>query len=431
MASLSRDASGYRVQFFVDGKRYGIRITAKKQAEAFQRRVEILDEAKRLGQSLDAETADWVAKLGDDAAALLAQAGLIRQRTTTLLGPYLDEYLARRTDLKPNTVRNLQVCGRRLVEFFGEGRDLRTITRGDADAWVIHLRQKWADGTVGRTVGRAKQLFRAAVRSEMIASNPFADAKAPPQVNRDRDFFVGRELIAKVIDACPNAEWRLIVALCRFGGLRCPSELLPLRWSDVDWDRGRFLVHSPKTEHHPGGESRWVPIFPELRPFLNAAWDALGDAAGEFVIARYRRTNANLATQLKRFIHRAGEKPWPKLFQNMRATRETELARDYPRHVACAWIGNSESVAQKHYLQVTDDDFKRAAEASKLGAILVHQVENRPENGAVSVQSPLDGVCQEATQPFMDEQVLQVLARVVKMWQGRPVPLVGLEPTTR
>ena len=61
--------------------------------------------------------------------------------------------------------------------------------------------------------------------------------------------------------------------LCRIGGLRCPSELLPLTWGDVDWENNRLTVHSPKTEHHAGGESRVIPIFPELLPHLEEAYD--------------------------------------------------------------------------------------------------------------------------------------------------------------
>jgi len=56
----------------------------------------------------------------------------------------------------------------------------------------------------------------------------------------------------------------------------------------------------------------------------------------------------------------AGLEPWPKLFQNLRATRETELAETYPMHVVCAWIGNSAAIAAKHYLQVTDEHFDKA-----------------------------------------------------------------------
>ena len=70
---------------------------------------------------------------------------------------------------------------------------------------------------------------------------------------------------------------------------------------------------------------------------------------------------ANLRTQLMRIIKRAGLPPWPKLFHNLRASRETELAAEYPIHVACAWIGNSAAIAAKHYLQVTDADYDRGA----------------------------------------------------------------------
>ena len=53
---------------------------------------------------------------------------------------------------------------------------------------------------------------------------------------------------------------------------------------------------------------------------------------------------------------------WPKLFQNLRSTRETELSETYSVHVFCQWIGNSVPVAAKHYLQVTDVHFQQAAQ---------------------------------------------------------------------
>src|SRR5262249_26215266 len=88
------------------------------------------------------------------------------------------------------------------------------------------------------------------------------------------------------------APQRAAVALCRFGGLRCPSELMPLRWDEVNWERGRFLVHSPKTEHHEGGRERWVPIFPELRPYLEDAFER-AEPGTVYMVNRHRDTNAN------------------------------------------------------------------------------------------------------------------------------------------
>ena len=82
--------------------------------------------------------------------------------------------------------------------------------------------------------------------------------------------------------------------------------------------------------------------------------------SAEPVITMRRASNSNLRTQLIRIIRRAGLEPWPRLFQNLRATRETELAQQFPMHVVCEWIGNSQLVAVKHYLQVTDADYQRA-----------------------------------------------------------------------
>jgi hypothetical protein len=58
-------------------------------------------------------------------------------------------------------------------------------------------------------------------------------------------------------------------------------------------------------------------------------------------------------------------KPWPRLFQNLRASRQTELTEMFPLHVVCAWIGNSEAIAVNHYLSVTDDHFKKALSISE------------------------------------------------------------------
>jgi len=60
----------------------------------------------------------------------------------------------------------------------------------------------------------------------------------------------------------------------------------------------------------------------------------------------------------------AGVAQWPKLFVNLRASRETELMRTEPTHIVHAWLGNSKEVAEDHYLMVTDEDFDRVAKGT-------------------------------------------------------------------
>ncbi|MEX2169667.1 MAG: hypothetical protein WD851_10170 [Pirellulales bacterium] len=114
-----------------------------------------------------------------------------------------------------------------------------------------------------------------------------------------------------------------------------------------------------------------MPVFPELRPYLQAVLDELLEdfdpklkrLSEQPVITRYRESNANLRTQLQRILNRAGVKQWEKLFQNLRSTRQTELEDKFPNHVVCAWIGNSEKVAKEHYLQVTDFHYEAACQS--------------------------------------------------------------------
>lgn len=70
--------------------------------------------------------------------------------------------------------------------------------------------------------------------------------------------------------------------------------------------------------------------------------------------------NANLRTQLLRIIERAKVKPWDKVFQNLRASCETELMKRHEIHVVAAWIGHAPRVALRHDLQVTAADFEAA-----------------------------------------------------------------------
>jgi len=169
--------------------------------------------------------------------------------------------------------------------------------------------------------------------------------------------------------------WKVILALSRYGGLRTPSETLSLRWEDIDWEMNRMSIPEPKVEHHEGRGIRSCPIFPELRPILDEAFEIFGDKS-EYVVAapQYRAAantamgwkNSNLRTEMTRLLRRAGVSGWPRLFHSMRASRQTELQREFPLHVVCSWLGNSPRISQQSYLLVTEDDFAKAAGVAKV-----------------------------------------------------------------
>lgn len=370
MASITKEPNGRRkIQFLnASRKRKSIRLgkVPQRTAEVVKLRVECLLAAELSGHTVDDETARWLATVDDRLRRKLARVGLVvpdqGNKRGTKLQEFLTAYMATRTDVKTMTVHNLKQAAGYLVEYFKPDKLLRDITPGDADEWRRWMLAKLGENTVRRHCGRSKQFFRAAVRKRLIAENPFGDMKeCKVLANESRFYFVTQAETQAVLDACPDDEWRLLVVLARYGGLRTPSESLLLRLNDVDWEHDKITVTSPKTEHHAGGGSRVIPLFPEIRPFLEAI-DFAAPPGTEFFINRYRDSNSNLRTQLQRIIKKAGIEPWGKPFQNMRSTRETELAETFPIHVVCKWIGNTEAVAKKHYLQTTEEHFEKAAQ---------------------------------------------------------------------
>jgi len=367
MASISYDKkTGRRAVQFVgdDGKRRTVRLgkVNKRQAETAKGYIEDLVACKVTGTAPKRTTAEWLSGLPDLIVRRLERVGLItpqKRRECLTVVEWIRQYIESRTDVKPRTRVNLEQAEKDLAGLFAS-KHLDEITPGDAEDFRVYLKSRGlAEGTIRRRCKRAKQFFIAAVKRKLIAENPFADIKCGDYANQTRYYFVSQEESWAMLNACPDAEWRLIFALCRFGGLRCPSEVLRLTWADIDWARDRFTVHASKTEHHADGGIRQVPIFPELAPYLAECFEQ-AEPGIKHVITRYRDGNTNLRTQLHRIIKRAGLTPWPKVFQNLRSTRETELTESFPIHVVCKWIGNSTQVANKHYLQTTDEHFARA-----------------------------------------------------------------------
>ncbi len=233
MASISTDSSGLRrLEFFnAAGKRERMHLgrMSMRDAERVKTFVEKLVNSEITRETIDGETARWVATVGDVLAKKLAKKGLIRPRASATMAAFIDGYVKGRTDLKPLTVIKFNATKGYLVEFFGADRPLRDISAGEADEWRVFLVDKrMSENTIRKHAQIAKQFFTAAVRKKLIEANPFSDLKSTVQANPERFHFVSRAAADKVLAACPDTEWKVIFALSRFGGLRCPSEHLAL-----------------------------------------------------------------------------------------------------------------------------------------------------------------------------------------------------------
>lgn len=395
-----------RVDFTgLDGKRRYIRLgsVSDKSARSFADRIQEILEAATLGRPLDVSTAQWLAKRPSTMTAKLVTAGLIHppEKTTpvdTKLGAFADAYLQRRNDLKPASVLVVDQVVSNLRTFFGADREMRTINGAEADdfsRWLATAGRsrgksdKTSKGLSPATIGKRLQwcsaIFRDAVRRKLIDDNPFTEVKQPKGTNPERQVYVDAATIERIMEIVPESEWKLLLSLSRYLGLRVPSEPFSLTWDCVDWERSRLKVLSPKTEVH-GKSYRWVPILPEVRAHLDRVFAEAPEGATH-ILHRLRErgsmkaaergfwANMNLRKRLQDLIAKAGFQPWPKLWHNLRASAQTDLANRFPAHVVCEWLGNSEAVAKEHYLQVTDGHFRAALEEGPEAHQKAHQGE--------------------------------------------------------
>lgn len=356
MASLYKESGGYRIQF-IDrhGKRSGIRLgdIPDRDANRTLVKVEALLTAAKFGHELDPETAGWVHRLEGELRDKLEAVELIEKRAASTLGALLTKFMAR-PDIKPSTYVFYGHTKRYLVKHFGEGRDIRTITVGDAkDFKGSMVKAGLAKNTVARRCVAAASIFKTAIDHKLISSNPFAGLGEQVTGNPDRQYFVSVADAEKILSYCPDAAWRAAFALARWGGLRVPSELTTLKWEDVRWDENKIVIHATKTEHHDNRGVRIIPMFPELLKPLLELHEAPG-SGGAGLFPSTWTTTKNLRKGLTAIIRRAGLTPWQKPWQNLRSTRETELFEKFPAHIAAYWIGNSVKVAVAAYTQMRD-----------------------------------------------------------------------------
>ena len=434
MASISTDSKKNVRILFVgpDKKRRTIRLgkVNQKTAEAVKLRVEHLNSALTSNYALDPDTARWVSGIGDDLAEKLAAVGLIPERRSRTLGEYLNGFLERRRGdgSKPATIVTISRVVTDLTKFFGESIDLRAITVAEAEQFKeSYQRRELAGATTYRRLKMCKMFFEHARRLKLITENPFSDVKGKNVNPADRQFYITVGDTLKLIDAA-NPTWRIIVALARFAGLRCPSEVLSLKWADINLAAGRMTVPSPKTEHLEGKAYRVCPIFAALRPHLEDAFElaepgavfVVGGPQGELYRANSQKPggwqNTSLSSAFRKLIKRAGLVAWPRLFHNLRASCETELMQRHPIHVVTAWLGNTPKIALGHYLQTLEMDFEKA-------------VRGGAESGALAAQNTAqteaDGMKQKRTNPTDYPDISGVLSGSVRSSRSSSDQTIG------
>lgn len=391
----------WEIRFSVNGRRTQITVSGltKGNLEVWRENVEHLASARTNRQAPSIEILRWADDLSERLRRKLEGKDLVgpdprvsdtQEDQEPTLHNFLDSYFeVRKSDVKHSTWTFYMQTTRRLKEFFPAKTKLSEINSMKAmefRTWLetkSNKREKKKSGisinTVRRRTGLCRQIFAQALEDGYIQRNPFSKMSARVKVNKDNQFYVEREVVLRLIDFIDDPEWKLLVALGRFGALRLPSEVLGLKWSHINFKSKRMLIHQPKVEHHEGRETKIVPLFPEIEPHLLRVKERsktervypkfneetkLGMRLRGYIVAM------NKAEKKKNGANAKIVKPWPKQWQNLRVSGSTDMARTLPAHIATAICGHTEPIARHHYWMVSESDLDRAL---NIGEVLKEQ----------------------------------------------------------
>lgn len=280
------------------------------------------------------------------------------------LEAFCDHYINQKSgEYGKHAIKNLKQAKKKLLAFFDGSRELTSFSHEDMVDFQKWLRdtKRFAANTVSLHCRKAKEFFAAAVESQLLSINPCKKLKDLQETrNEERERFMTPEQSGAVLDACPDAEWKVIFCLARFGGMR-PSEILRLTWENIRWEQKLIRVPGAKGKHKRGYRMRDLPIFPEIARALKELMGRRPKTVGRIVLGY--EAESYIGVQMGRIIANGGVTDWQKPFINLRSTRSTELAElGLPIQDYCRWLGHSPQVALKHYLQVRARSFDRGVE---------------------------------------------------------------------
>jgi integrase len=353
----------------LDGRRVTVRLGAMstKAAEEISNHIDHLLACKRHNTQLSEATKAWLQSADEKIVDKLHSYGLCGRVHNPTIQKFVADFMERKkASTTAGTYFLCKQVEKQLNDYFPTDTRVSDVTVADAKQhwhWMI-TKAGIGENTAKRRLGRVREIFTDAVEQGVITSNPFILRSLPVSVGVGVKRYVSAETIEAIIAhlTADKLEWKLLFAFGRYVGCRMPSEIRELKLTDVNWSQNTILLQSPKTACK-GKPDRLVPIFKELNELLLQQCSKVVEDGGEYVFPELRK-HTNTATTAAKMVRAAGFESWPKFWNSLRASRETDLMDSHGLRLACAWIGNTPAVAIKHYALMRKSDYIDAGRKS-------------------------------------------------------------------
>jgi len=185
-----------------------------------------------------------------------------------------------------------------LAPVFGK-KPLHLITRRDIEAYSRDRASKVKGATVNRELALLRHLFNIAIEKGYTDYNPARGFKRFPEAPWRHKFFFSESEIEKLISASVP-HLRPILAVAFGTGLR-KGDILGLKWTDVDLERGIISIQMQKT-----GEPIEIPLIPMIRELLRQMKSQAASSLFVFSLGTSGQGIGDIKTAFRAALRRSG-----------------------------------------------------------------------------------------------------------------------------
>ncbi len=279
---------------------------------------------------------------------------------TVPFGEFASDCLERlRPDVSPEWTRvQRYYLDTHFLPFFGAGTPLDSVRPEEIESYKAARREAGACAvTVNKELAVLSKLFKKAVQWGRLSVSPFWGVSRV-RVDRNPEIRpLTAEEAGRLLLAAREEPFGPFIYVGLYSGMR-PSEILGLRWRDVDFARGRIAVVHRADRPVKTGRDRSVAMHPELRDYL-ASLPRPMNVEAYLLPGEEGRRSRNVRHAFDRIVRLAGlHRVEPKVTPyTLRHTAATRLAERGASVAALREIlGHTCLETTRRYLHLTPED---------------------------------------------------------------------------
>src|ERR1700730_11145598 len=150
--------------------------------------------------------------------------------------------------------------------------DVRKVSQRDCENWLTRYQQRYSPTVVNNSIGTLRAVFDEAISTGARFNNP-ADGLSRMKVRQKQLELPSRDEFLRFVDEIRTAGARQskdcanLVRFLAYSGVRI-GEAKYVTWADANFARRELHVRGDPDTGTKNGETRYVPMIPELEQML-------------------------------------------------------------------------------------------------------------------------------------------------------------------